>query len=115
MPNFCPNCGSSLAKPERVMPNLCPQCGTDTTPLGANPHPKFCPTCGYPLGTWISQISPSIPRGRGGSDGAAWLTRIALLALVVIGLLFLLNNTNVGLVIKCHVLGDWGACLLGGQ
>jgi hypothetical protein len=47
-------------------------------------------------------------------DGARWLARIVLLALIVIGLLYIMNNTHGGLVFKCHVLGDLGACLLGG-
>jgi hypothetical protein len=112
MPNFCPNRGWSLAKPEPVSPYLCPRCGTDVMPVGPNPMPNFCATCGFGLGSLQSGGNQPQARGRGGSGGAAWFARIALLLILVIGALWYLNNTHEGLAIKCHVFGDWGACLL---
>jgi hypothetical protein len=62
--------------------------------------------------TLTSQISPSTPRGQGRTSEARWFARFVLIVLIVIFGLVLLNNTHEGLAIKCHVLGDWGACLL---
>jgi ribosomal protein L37E len=101
--------------PEPVIPSLCPRCGNDSTPVGPNPRPLFCPNCGYPLMKATSRNngwpSPEPVRTSDTSD-VRWLGRLFILALIVVIGLFLLNNTNEGLVIKCHVLGDMGACLL---
>ena len=102
MPSFCPNCGSSLAKPEPLAPSLCPRCGTDTTPAGPPPPPKFCPTCGYRLMTLTSQIRPSTPRGQGGTPEARWFARFVIVVLIVILGLVLLNNAHEGLVVGRH-------------
>jgi hypothetical protein len=40
------------------------------------------------------------------------LIRVFALAVIIVVDLFLLNNTSVGLSIKCRVLGDSGACLV---
>ena len=90
---------------------MCGRCGT-TAP---NPLPNFCPNCGLDMRRPVhlqAETDREAPREQGGTSEVRWLARLIILALVVIGLLFLLNNTQEGLVIKCHVLGDLGACLL---
>ena len=53
-------------------------------------------------------------QGGRGTDSAEWFARLILIVILVVGGLWLLNNTQDGLDFKCHVLGDWGACLLRG-
>jgi hypothetical protein len=68
-----------------------------------------------------AEVGREAPREHSGvlDDLAALLGSLArtvilltVVLIVIVGGLWLLNNTHEGLVIKCHVLGDWGACLL---
>ena len=95
----------------------CPRChGT-----GPGERPRFCPHCGWEVGRphpvdlyYRSESDELRRRERDEIGEGRIVARVIMLVLIVVGLLFLLNNTAAGLQIKCHVLGDLGACILGG-
>jgi uncharacterized protein (DUF983 family) len=85
------------------MAAFCPNCGTARTN-----DARFCPSCGSDLGAPRSETPPK-RRSRRASNPLA----VLILAVVVIGgSLYLLNNTRAGISLKCHVLGDIGACFV---
>lgn len=93
----------------------CPRChGT-----GPGERPKFCPHCGWEVGRphtvdayHLSDSDERPERRRGEIGEGRLIAQVIMLIVIVVGLLYLLNNTHEGLIIKCHVFGDWGACLL---
>lgn len=89
--NFCGNCRATRAE-------------------GA----KFCPSCGeaYDAASLPSPAAPTIPSAHRKERKSSPVAVTLLLVLVVIGGLYLLNNTMAGISIKCHLLGDYGACLI---
>ncbi len=109
----CSRCGWQLGSPASPQGPwwVCSRCKT-TAP---NPMPNFCPNCGLDM-RWPSderaEAGDGAPREQAGTSEVRWLARLIILGLIVIGLLFLLNNTHEGLVIKCRILGDLGACFL---
>ena len=84
----------------QVNAGYCATCGSQR-PVGA----AECPTCGASF----APVAPSrTPRAR--RSGNHPLTIVILVALVIGGI-YLLNNTRVGLELKCRYLNDLGACL----
>jgi hypothetical protein len=81
---FCAYCGA--ARVEGV--NFCASCGHAYDPVATEPQSQ----------TKKRQSNPVVV--------------IALAVLVLVGGLYVMNNTTIGISFKCHVLGDYGACLL---
>lgn len=82
--------------------NFCANCGAQRSG-----ESRFCPSCGQ---AFAPQAGMSAPRPRKRRSNP--LIVIVLGVLVTVGVLYLLNNTMAGISIKCHVLGDYGACLI---
>jgi hypothetical protein len=83
-----------------VKADYCGTCGTER-PDGAT----VCPSCGASFAP-VSPPQP-VPRRRSGNHP---LTILALIVLAIGGI-YLLNNTQVGLELKCRYLNDLGACV----
>ncbi len=81
----------------------CPKCGA---PRG-EPSAAFCPHCG-------SAFEPALARVPARARPSRPLVRPATLLLtflVVVGGLWVVNNTRLGVSVKCHLLGETGACV----
>jgi hypothetical protein len=81
---------------------FCASCGVER-PEGA----RFCASCGQSFDTRVAAPS-SKPKQRKSNP----LTLVILTVVVLGGCLYLLNNTTAGLSVKCHLLGDYGACMV---
>lgn len=84
--------------------HACPNCGFRR--MFGMYITSTCPTCGYRMAPPAPPADP--PKSKGGSSALA----TALMAVVlVVGTLWFLNSTRVGVEIKCRYLNDPGACL----
>jgi hypothetical protein len=81
---------------------FCANCG-----IAGSAGAKYCASCGN---AFESAGTPTPRKGK--QRRSSPIAVIALTLLVIVGGLYLLNNTVMGLSIRCHVLGDYGACLL---
>lgn len=81
----------------------CPNCSRRWWASG---HAGQCPRCGYLFGEVAADSRPAAPRA-GPSTARVVMTTLLLL----IAAAWFLNNTRLGLEIKCRFLNDVGACL----
>jgi hypothetical protein len=106
----CPRCGWQVG--ERVGPGAvwwsCPKCRS----TGPSPRPNYCPTCGWELARPYDEEAER--RGQDPDRGARIVAQVILLVIVLVVLLLVLNDLETGFWVKCHILGDWEACLRGG-
>jgi hypothetical protein len=82
---FCRSCGTPRADATAL---FCPRCGSRHEAISSKPE---------------ARTTPSRPLVRPAT--------ILLTLVVIIGSLWVLNNTRFGVSAKCHLLGDGGACL----
>ena len=80
---------------------FCQTCGRERAP-----EARFCPNCGREFGGLAAP--KGVPVKRRTNSLVAAIVAIAL----SVGGLYLLNNTSAGMSLKCHLLGDLGACYI---
>ena len=89
---------------------FCSQCGQPRIENGA-----FCPSCGARYDPVPPSPGPSVPRRtsepQGARSGSSPVAVIFLTLLVIGAALWFMNNTVLGLQLKCRYLNDLGACL----
>jgi len=80
---------------------FCGTCGNERVE-GA----RFCASCGHSF-----DAPASTPRPQAKQRKSNPVTLVLLTVIVLAGCLYLLNNTMAGVSLRCHLFGDYGACL----
>jgi hypothetical protein len=85
------------------MSTYCAHCGAPQPELA-----KYCPSCGKE----VASADPPTAQRRRNRRQSHPASVVILAVVVVVAFLYLLNNTAVGLSVKCHLFDDVGACLV---